>query len=117
MKECVAISPTLAHMAERFDIDLSSLAEQALRDRILAEPTTALTARMTTALLTARQEGRRLGHSHIGCEHVFLGILLDKHSIPAQILQDMGVGEDVVQRIQTMLASDGYNRRVGGDRN
>lgn len=117
MNQEVPISPTLAHIAHRFGIDLSSLAEEALRDRILREPLPALTSRMAIALLTAREEGRRFGHAHIGCEHVFLAILLDRHSIPAQILRDMGAADDVVQQIQTLLGSDVYNRGLGRDRN
>src|SRR5262249_5654470 len=117
MNEEVPISPTLAHIANRFDIDLSALADEALRDRILREPVTALTSRMAMALLTARQEAWRFGHAHIGCEHVFLAILLDPHSVPAQILRDIGAAHDVVQQIQTLLGSDVYNRGLGEDRN
>ena len=117
MNDEVPISPTLAHIARRFDIDLSAVAEEALRDRILRQPLPALTSRMAIALLAARQEAQRFGHAHIGCEHVFLGILLDPHSIPTQILRDMGAADDVVQQIQTLLGSDVYNRGLGRDGN
>jgi len=112
----VRISETLAHMADRFQIDLSSLAEDALTNVILRDPMSALTARMKRALLAAREEGRRLGHKHVGCEHVFLAILLDRHAIPSQILREVGAADDVVQRIQTLLRSEWYNRPPAGDR-
>ena len=112
----VRISETLAHMADRFQIDLSSLAEDAITDRILRDPISALTARLQRALLAAREEGRRLGHKHVGCEHVFLAILLDRDAIPSQILQEVGAADDVIQRIQTLLRSEWYNRPPAGDR-
>jgi hypothetical protein len=112
----VQISETLAYMADRFEIDLASLAEDAITDRILRDPMSALTARMERALLAAREEGRRFGHKHIGCEHVFLAILLDPHAIPSQILRDMGAADDVVQRLRALLGSECYNRPPVGDR-
>ena len=112
----VEISETLAYMADRFQIDLSSLAEDALTDRILRDPMSGLTARMKTALLAAGEEARRFGHKHIGCEHVFLAILLDQHAIPSQMLREMGAADDVVQRIQTLLGSEWYTQPPVGDR-
>jgi hypothetical protein len=106
----IPISPTLANIARRFNIDLSALAEDALNDRILRDAVSALTARMRTALLTAQQTARSSAQRHIGTEHVFLGILLDQNSIPSQILADIGVREQVVQHIEKMLASESYNR-------
>src|ERR1700682_2333468 len=101
----IPISPTLASLPRRFDIDLSGLADEALTERILRDPMAALTARMRTALLAAQQRGRDIGHKHIGAEHVFLAILLDENSIPSQIMQSTGPRQEVVEKIRTMLAS------------
>jgi hypothetical protein len=105
----VRISPTLAFTAKRFEIDLSSLADEALWERTLHDPVSALTTRMKVALLTARKTALDLGHHHVGTEHVFLGILLDASSLPSQILEDIGAKQAVVDRIRAMLASDSYN--------
>ncbi len=99
-------------MAKRFNIDLSKYADEALGERILRDPVSALTARMQVALLAALKSAREFGHNHVGTEHVFLAILLDPHSLPSQILEDVGAKEDLVKRIQAMLASDSYNRRI-----
>jgi ATP-dependent Clp protease ATP-binding subunit ClpA len=110
----IPISPTLASMARRFEIDLSGIADEALTERILRDPISALTARMRSALLAAQRLGRDLGQKHIGAEHVFLAILLDDNSLPSQIMQSIGTRNEVVERIRTMLASDSYNRPATG---
>ncbi len=108
----VAISPKLATIAMRFNIDLSALVDEALTERILRDSLTALTARMQAAVLVAQETAHRYGQKHLGTEHLFLAILLDPHSIPSHILKDMGVREQVIKEIETMLASDAYNRPV-----
>ncbi len=108
----VRISPALATIAKRFNIDLSALAVEALTQRILRDSLNALTARMQTALLVAQETAHRFGHKHVGTEHVFLAILLDPHSIPSNMVNDIGVREQVIKEIETMLASDAYNRPV-----
>lgn len=109
----VAISPTLATIAKRLNIDLAALADEALTQRIVRDSISALTPRMGTALLVAKETSGRFGQKHLGTEHIFLAILLDPHSIPSQILEDIGVREQVIKEIETMLASDAYNRPAG----
>jgi ATP-dependent Clp protease ATP-binding subunit ClpA len=106
----IPISPTLASLARRFDIDLSGLADEALTERILRDPVSALTARMRSALLAAQKLGRDLGQKHIGAEHVVLAILLDENSLPSQIMQSNGTRKEVVEKIRSILASESYNR-------
>jgi ATP-dependent Clp protease ATP-binding subunit ClpA len=105
----VAISPALATIARRFNIDLSALADEALTERILRDSVRALTARMRTALV-AQETALRYEQKHLGTEHIFLAILLDPHSIPSQMLNEIGVREQVVKQIETMLAGEAYNR-------
>jgi len=109
----VAISPRLATIARRFNIDLSALVDEALTERILRDSFTALTARMQAALLVAKETSGRFGQKHLGTEHIFLAILLDPHSIPSQMLKELGVRQQVIKEIETMLASDSYNRPAG----
>ena len=110
----VSISPTLASLAKRFDIDLSEYADEALTERLLRDPVSVLTARMRTALLGAQKLARDFGHKHIGTEHVFLAILLDGDAIPSQIMDSSGTRNEVVEEIRAMLASESYNRPAPG---
>ncbi len=110
----ISISPTLASLAKRFEIDLSEYADEALTERLLRDPVSVLTARMRTALLGAQKLARDFGHKHIGTEHVFLAILLDDHAIPSQIMDSMGTRNEVVGEIRAMLASESYNRPAPG---
>lgn len=107
----VKITDDLALMAQRFGIDLASLADGLLRERILSGPTQDLTPRMQRALLRAQEEARKHHQSHIGTEHVVLGIVLDPDSIPSQVLKELGVADELIRQLQTLLSSDGYNRR------
>ena len=107
----VPISPTLASMARRFDIDLASIADGVLRDHIVHEAMAGLTARMESAMVAAKMLARQYGHSHVGCEHVFLAILLDADSIPSQFTRKAGaIG--IVEDIAALLKSEQYNRPV-----
>lgn len=98
----VKITDDLALMAKRFGIDLASLADSLLRERILNGPTQALTPRMQRALLRAQEEARKHDQSYIGTEHVVLGIVLDPDSIPSQILKELGVADELVRRLQML---------------
>jgi ATP-dependent Clp protease ATP-binding subunit ClpC len=85
--------------------------DEALRDRILRDGVLdAVTSRMQRVLLRAHEEARNRGHSYVGTEHVFLAILLDRYSIPAQVLEETGIADDVVRRIQQVFDSDGYRQ-------
>jgi hypothetical protein len=77
----VPISPTLASMARRFGIGLSTLADEVLTQRILRDPVSALTGRMRVALLAAQDRPRIRPPPH-GTEHVFSPFCL----IPTQSL-------------------------------
>jgi ATP-dependent Clp protease ATP-binding subunit ClpC len=43
------------------------------------------------ALISAQKEARRMGSTYIGTEHLILGILMQKHSLGAEILNSFGV--------------------------
>jgi ATP-dependent Clp protease ATP-binding subunit ClpA len=106
----VRISRTLATVARRFGIDVSGVVDEVLRERILREPMSMLTARMLAVLLAAQKTAAHFGHKHIGTEHVFLAILLDPHAIPSQMMEEFGAREKMVEQIQRLLASESYNR-------
>ncbi len=51
--------------------------------------------RIITAALTAAKE---MGHTYVGSEHILLGILRDSESIPAKLLIERGLSQDLVQK-------------------
>jgi ClpA/ClpB-like protein len=115
MNTDVPISLTLAVLAERFGIDLASIAEDALSERVLRDVVGKVTARMRTALLSSSELSGEFGHSHIGCEHVFLAILADQNSLPSQVMERLGWRTDVIDEIGQIMRSDLYNKREGTD--
>lgn len=75
----------------------------------------ALTPEMRHVLVLAHREADRHGHSYIGAEHVFLAILRERQSVPSQLLRDEPPSsvDDIIAKIDGMLASAGYNRWSG----
>ncbi len=49
-------------------------------------------------ILVAEQEARRLGHKHLDTEQVLLGMLMDVHGIPAQVLGKLGLKQQGVRK-------------------
>ena len=50
------------------------------------------------------QEARRLGHDYIGAEHLFLGILSEKDSLPVRVLDALLVDmQDLRKRLETSI--------------
>ena len=55
------------------------------------------TERARTAVITAQEQARALGHAQIGGEHILLGILTQPESIGAKVLSQLGVDEAAVR--------------------
>ena len=53
--------------------------------------------RAKNALVRARKEMRRLGDSHLGTEHVLLGILANEDGTAVRILASMGISPETVE--------------------
>lgn len=71
-----------------------------IRGRIPASVDLPLSNESKRILTYAWDEADKLGHRHIGTEHLLLGMLRDKGSFAAQLLTDAGVTlEDARQRI------------------
>jgi ATP-dependent Clp protease ATP-binding subunit ClpC len=50
------------------------------------------------ALVRSQQEAQRLHHTHIGTEHLLLGLVRDEESVAAKILARLGVAPRQVRR-------------------
>src|SRR2546426_5856289 len=72
-----------------------------------------LSPRTKKVIELAIDEARKLGHSHVGTEHLLLGIVREAGSIGAGVLQSLGVSLDEVRH--RVIAVLGNQRGGGGD--
>jgi len=72
-----------------------------------------LSPRTKKVIELAIDEARKLGHSHVGTEHLLLGIVREAGSIGAGVLQSLGVSLDEVR--QRVIAVLGQQRGGGGE--
>ncbi|MFD1504797.1 Clp protease [Georgenia yuyongxinii] len=56
-----------------------------------------------TAVVQAQVQARRLGHDHIGGEHVLLGVLAADDGVPARVLRDLGVDRAALEHELAVL--------------
>lgn len=71
-------------------------------------PDFAVTPRLASAFRVAIAEAHRTRSERVGVEHLFLAILKDPSSLPALLTSEAGMTNDLVQRIEAILGSDGY---------
>ncbi len=62
-----------------------------LRDRVTSTIDLPLSGEAKRVLAFAAEESTRLGHRHIGTEHLLLGLLREENSIAAEILYERGI--------------------------
>jgi ATP-dependent Clp protease ATP-binding subunit ClpA len=55
------------------------------------------TSRVKKVIEISFEEARRMGHDHVGTEHVLLGLMLEGDGIAAHVLQDLGATLDKVR--------------------
>lgn len=68
-----------------------------LRDKVPASVDMPLSHGAKRVLSLAAEESDRMGHRHIGTEHLLLGILREEQSLAAQILYERGLRLDQVR--------------------
>jgi len=64
-------------------------------------------------LAYAAEEAERLGHKHIGTEHLLLGLLREEHSFAAQILQERGLRLSSIREQLALSAQPGIDATPG----
>jgi ATP-dependent Clp protease ATP-binding subunit ClpC len=62
-----------------------------LRDRVSSTIDLPLSGEAKRVLAFAAEESTRLGHRHIGTEHLLLGLLREENSVAAEILYERGI--------------------------
>src|ERR1700735_1369715 len=65
------------------------------------------TARARSVVVLAQEESRRLGHNHIGTEHLLLGLLAEREGVAARALESLGVTLDAArQQVREIVGPD-----------
>jgi ATP-dependent Clp protease ATP-binding subunit ClpA len=66
------------------------------------------TPRLHSVLGRAATEAKYAGRKAIGVEHVFLAMLDDEDSIPTQVMNRLGLVDQLRSELRSVLASEGY---------
>ena len=56
-----------------------------------------LTPRALVAMKTAEEEAQELGHSHVGTQHILLGLILEEDGLAARVLTELGLNPDAIR--------------------
>ena len=72
------------------------------------------TSRVKKVIELSFEEARRMGDTHVGTEHLLLGLLLDGEGIAAHVLVDLDAGLERVRGEIARLAGSGYREERGG---
>ena len=73
----------------------------------------ALTMRVRQTLLAAWKEAERLGHGHVGTEHLLLALSRDRHGIAGQVLANLGMADRVAEELERIMVSPSYGASHG----
>src|SRR6185503_1634772 len=71
------------------------------------------TPRAKKVLELAVEEAQNMGHSHVGTEHLLLGLIREEEGVAAQVLENLGLRLDVVREEVLNLLGEGQTPRVG----
>ena len=71
------------------------------------------TPEASAVIAAAQAECRRLRHSHVGVEHILLGLLLEPQGLPAVTLGSFGVTLDRVRARLVEIVGEGEEAFVG----
>jgi ATP-dependent Clp protease ATP-binding subunit ClpA len=72
-----------------------------------------LTPRARRTLEAAVGEANQAGAiDFVGVEHIFLAILRDARSVPAQVVARLGHTAAIMEELERVLRSDNYRRRL-----
>ncbi len=61
------------------------------------------TPRATKIIMYAIEEARTLGHTHVGTEHLLLGLIWEKEGVASQVMTALGLTADTVRDEVLML--------------
>jgi hypothetical protein len=91
------VSRFLGPTAPAEDIRNEIAARLTVKEKVGTSVDLPLTAECKRILASASEEAERLGHRHIGTEHLLLGILREKDTVAAKVLGARGLKLDTVR--------------------
>lgn len=91
MRESPWVLSLLSGGLQQFEAIASELRVKKFGEQFPADAALPLSTECKRILVHAATESQRLSHKHIGTEHLFLGVLLEKECAAAQVLQRNGV--------------------------
>ncbi len=71
------------------------------------------TGRARRVVVLAQEEAERLGHGHIGTEHLLLALLREGEGLAAKALTALGLSLDAVRQATEAAAGPGGQARPG----
>jgi hypothetical protein len=78
-------------------------------------PLSAFSRGARDVLAHALEEAQRLGHGHIGSEHLLLGLVRDERGVAGRVLADLRVGlEEARARVEHIVPAEEDSRHVAG---
>lgn len=84
-------------------------------DNVLLIGDIPLTARARKVLEHAIEEAQSLGHNYVGTEHLLLGIIRDEDSVPARVLENLGVKPETVrEEVINQIAEPAHHAPLPG---
>lgn len=66
------------------------------------------TPRYQRIVAAASEAARESGHAYVGAEHLFLAIIRDRDSVPAQVLGQLTSLDEAEADLLAVMASEGY---------
>jgi ATP-dependent Clp protease ATP-binding subunit ClpA len=107
-----AISARVDELLRSFDLSHQDLEKRGATDVIAHElPLLAMTPRTRATIKSAHVEARKLGHYHVGTEHLLLSIVADNEGIAGALLSELGVAEDIRAKLLELMRSPSYRTK------
>lgn len=102
----VYLPDRLAEAVRRYEIPVSAACQKALEQEVAARlPVLELTPRARDVLSEAANQANRVGQNFIGVEHIVLAVLDEGQSIPAQVIESMGLTERLRAQLHETISS------------
>lgn len=109
-------SGVAAHVLKNVDVDLRKVRLE-VEKKLQTGPDAVIigklpmTPRAKMVIEFSIEAARALNHHYVGTEHLLLGLVREKDGLAAQILQEMGVTESVVEEVHNLLGTKARQRR------
>jgi ATP-dependent Clp protease ATP-binding subunit ClpC len=73
------------------------------------------TERARKVVILAKEEAKRFNHSHIGTEHLLLGLIKEGEGVASAVLQNLGLSLDMIRLEVEKIVQPGPSTVISGD--